>query len=1032
MAGKSDRKAEDHAEENWSASESSTRALPSLSTASRSITPKGPLFPNLGEAHQAITSRLASHSAGRHVPDKPSQPSSSTSFVNVSSISTGSADSQPSATHMEFARPNYPAQRCLTPFFDTSSSGDESAKTPTGPSPVVSPLASSSGGNSVGDSLNDGAGETYVMSDLLGTGEIIEVMYDECYTPPLFAQSTSSAKVHQSKAVGSDEEPSNKCQGPSRRAAQSTHVRSTDIRRANTDVSSTMGYWHMHPADDEPSPISLPKLPKPGVPKKHPARGNKGVLNISRPVLSVQTIPNCQDATNKSADAGQASRHATTTSTATSITSQDIEDFVICGRLPPQPGHDKPSNQDVQESENSHGESSNAGGSTDSDEDPFKYDRGSFTGFLQPSREREVSAALRCVSDNSIASVSGLLHLASPQAPTPLGFQSNNPFAARLQSYQTPAVGYDWGDEDGLNEVRIPVVRSPPPVPPNSPVQHAMNLSDFVEGLGSQRHRNEIFTLMSDQADWETVTTSVGQFDSNRALASSTGLSGSHPVKVTGSSIADYSDTSSVHVPQFDAFSSTEKIMELITTNHPLDTHGRRMLKGPGRPVFPPKPRIHRVNGYLQNPRRMFIDTTTGSSGTSVRSALVERLTASIRSRSARKQAYQQNSQLKSDRWSRASGFESLDSISSTYSDQPPAMDGFQATNSTHESRTNAVVGCKKQQGQETTFGLLTSPIPKEPAPVHLKGHQPAQPNHTQRLSGFKSPTLFSFPLISLQEAAKRAKIRALNDGGLAVTSGTRTRKNSSMDPSKATQRTTHPTPHIMKPIRDHPRRPTSASILGISENHRGYANSQENLIMGHERGISNVTSYKSATPLVAGRSSTLSRAFRNPFEAVGSGVQRNTHPYPGHTFIFDTPPTLVQRDKRNAARAAAAAAGLGNNMSPSLRQIAALEAGASFGALATDDSVYLSWEARKRREAFYYLMCALAVFPLLLPLFWLGKFDSALSWITRGETGSFTPKQRSRVLFVGVMFGFIWVIGIAVGGTVAALNADPELRATW
>ncbi|KAK4100652.1 hypothetical protein N658DRAFT_472685 [Parathielavia hyrcaniae] len=950
MAGNSDGKAENHAEENWiemSASDSSTRALPSLSTTSRSITPKGPLFTNLGEAHQAITSKLASRSAGHDVPDPSSQPSGSTSFVNVSPSSTGEDDSQPIATHVEFARPNYPSEPSLMPFSGPLFSVADSARAPTDPSPVVSSLASSSRGNSVETGLHTGDGRTYFMSDPSGSGETIEVVYDQSYPPPLFAQSTSSATVHQSQALRNDEALSNTYQNHLRGAAQSAHVRSTDLRRANTDVNRTMNGWHMYPHEDEHPPNSLPELrPKPDVPKKNPARANKGTPNFSRP------------------------------------------------------------------SDNNPGETSNVGGSTDSDEDPFKYDRGSFTVFLQPSREREVSAALRCVSGDSTASASGLLHLSpSPEPPAAArGFQSNNPFAARLQSYQTPAVGYDWGGEDGPNEVRIPVLCPPPSVPPNSPVQQAAKLHDFVQGQGGQRPRKDIRTIMSDQADWETVATSVGQFDSNRALASSTGLSGSHPVNATGSSIADYSDTSSVHVPQFDVFPSTDKMREGTTTNHPLDTHGRRILNDAGRPVFPHQPRVHRVNGYLQNPRRMFTDTITGSSGASVRSALVERLTASIRTRNARKQAHRQNSQLRSEHQSRAGGFKLLESISSTYSDQAIAMDRLRAV-STQENIISAVGGCKKQQGQETTFGLLTSPIPKEPAPIHPKGHQPTQSNHTQRLSDFESPTLFSFPLITLQEAARRAALRAQNDDDHTVTSGARTRKNSSMDSSKATQRTTPPTPHLMKPVRTH---------------------SHQNLIMGHERGISNVTSYKSATPLVAGRSSALSRTFQNPFEPVGGGVQRNTQPYPGHNYIFDAPPTLVPRDKRNAARAAAAT-GLGHNESPSLHQIAALEAGASFGALAAkDDSVYLSWEARKRREAFYYVMCALAVFPFFVPLFWFGKFDSALSWMTRGEAGSLTRRQRSRVLAVGVVFSFVWVVGIAVGCTVAALQAHPEWRPVW
>jgi hypothetical protein len=895
---------------------------------------------------------------------------------------------------MEFARPRYPVQRCLTPFFGISSSGAGSTKTPTDPSPIVSSLASSGGRNSVENSLYNGPGEDSGISDHSGTGEIVPVIYDQYYTPPPLAQPSSSAQGHQSMNV------------------QNVNPRSSGTRRANTDFNlRNMDHRLYSPKNDAPQ-ASLPDLQRAREDNKHSSKGHdKGVLNFSRPVLSVQSVPSHQDVTSVSDGTSQAS-----------------QDFVIYGRLPPQPGQETSSDQSLQESDGSQRRTSNAGLSTDSsDEDPFKYDRGSFTVFLQPSREREVSAALRCVSSDSTASASGLLHLSSlPEPVTPCGFQSNNPFANKLHTYQTPIAGYDWDDEHGPNEVKISVVRSPPPVPPNSPVQQPMNLSEFVEGLGSQRRRKEIHTLMSDGADWETVATSVGQFDSNRALASSTGLSGSHLVKVTGSSIADYSDTSSVHVPQFDAFSSTERILEHTTTSY---APCRRILNDPRRPVFLPKPRIHRVNGYLQNSRRLFTDTTNGSSGNSVRSALVDKLTASIRSRSARKQAYRQN-HPNMERWSK-SNFKSLESLSSTYSEQPGAMDeSHEAAGSARENDTSTVNGCE-QQGQETTFGLVASPIPREPDAVHLKGHKAA---HSDQAHGFESPTLFSFPLISLQEAAQRAAIRAGNDDNLTVTTGARTRKNSSMDSSKATQRTTPPTPHITKPVRAHSRRPTSASILGITLSHPGDSqgtqtpnyhrfpscmhctdhNCAEKLIMGHDRGPSNVTSYKSATPLIAARSA-LSRPLRNPFEPAGTSL-RNSGAYPGTHIIFNSPPRLVPRDKRNAARA------LAGTMSPDLRQLAALEAGASFGALA--DDVYLSWEARKRRQMFYYGLCILAAVPFISPLIWRGKFDSALSWFTRGETGSLTAKQKKTVDIIGIAFWGVWLVAIAVIFTIAIQQA--------
>jgi hypothetical protein len=99
------------------------------------------------------------------------------------------------------------------------------------------------------------------------------------------------------------------------------------------------------------------------------------------------------------------------------------------------------------------------------------------------------------------------------------------------------------------------------------------------------------------------------------------------------------------------------------------------------------------------------------------------------------------------------------------------------------------------------------------------------------------------------------------------------------------------------------------------------------------------------------------------------------------------------------------------------LRQIAAMEAGTSPLAALTGDG-YLSWEARKRRQGYYYLMCILCVFPFMAPLVYRGTFDSALSWYTRGETGSMTARQRRNVLIIGISISSFWLCGLAVFAT--------------
>lgn len=843
MSSKSDGKMAEDAVRDWDATESSSKGpLPLRSNTPQStFTPKGPLFRNLDEAHQAITSRLPSRSASHTNPDT-SQPSSPASSVNVHiSNPAASAESPLSDRLMDFSTDIHPAHRQrYTPFPGSASTGAEWTKTPSELSPAVSPFASSSSGsNSARICPDSGARVSSVISKTSENENTVEDIYDQYRTSVHMEEPSWSTEEHQTETVSGRAVMNNYSHHSEARLPSLTHC-SRDIQRAKTGIDLGTDHWHMYDDDDPANgnhQASLAYLPRVRVGmSRSTERSSNGPLNFSRPVLSLRSAVNSQALmplstnTSQTNKQGELPTHEVSRSNSThakSTTSHEDPDFVIYGRLSTQLGNDSSEDRACQEGDGSHGDISTARLSTDSDEDPFKYDRGSFTVFLQPSREREVSAALRRVSGASIASASGLFHhSSSTDPPPPPGLRSNNPFVNRLQGYQVPIVNYDWNDGDEPREVKISV-RSPPAAHPNSPVQPTIGLSEFVREQ-NKRHRKDINTLMSDGLDWETVATSVGRFDSNRALASSNGLSDSHPVKFTGSSIADYSDTSSIHVPQFDAFSSSEQILQYPLPDGRANAPYPRTLKESGRPIFLPKPRIHRVNGYLQNSYCNFTDPLTDSSRNSTRSAFVEKLSASIRSRSARKLAQRRNDYL-SKRWS-SSKFASLDSLSSTDSEQFEGMNGAEMADAhgnrpmaTHSENhgTMAVNERQEQQSHRTEHGLLASALPKQPLAVHFNGHNPTHSNQPHTLG---SPTLFSFPLISLQEAAMRAATRSEHGDDHTLTSGVGTRKNSSMVSSKAGQRTTPPAPQLAKPAPAHPGRPTSASILGISVADRGYS----------------------------------------------------------------------------------------------------------------------------------------------------------------------------------------------------------------
>ncbi|KAL2147210.1 hypothetical protein VTI28DRAFT_165 [Corynascus sepedonium] len=729
-----------------------------------------------------------------------------------------------------------------------------------------------------------------------------------------------------------------------------------------------------------------------------------------------------------------------------SIISNSDSESAVYARLPYWHDSDNIPSLDYEEADDGHGVVS-YDASTDSDEDPFQYDRGSFTVFLQPGRERDVDAALPHMSTRSVASVSSDIGYSScPKPNSQCVGQITNPFANRLQFYQPSTVNHGWEDQQVSREVGISV--RPPAAPPNSPVEPTFGLSEYVEEPGSSGRRQDVNTPMSDSTDWETIATSVGRCGSNNAFASSGVLSNSHHVKVAGSSIADYSDTSSVHVPHFDASFSTERTLLQPSLRHMNTFSTPRALDDSRHPIFSPRPRIYRFNNYLQNSRGMFTDTSTGTGAISTRNALVGKLRASIRSRSTRK-SVQLCDQYLDDPLFRLR-YDSTGSVSSIYSDQVGATEGAPVTSSAHKGKstpisvnenTSGIVVVRHEnegkQIQKMDESLLASTFPGKPRAAHVKDQHPTK---LPRSPGpMDSSTLFAFPLISLEEAARRATTRIQDEDDFTVTSGMRSREKSSTVSSKGTQRTSPPTPQIMELKPAYARRPTSADILGIKTVHDGSSDYlQDRIALGHD----NVTFYKSRAPFVH-RRSALSRTF-DP--VADSSSLRSAFPE-GHQSVFDVPPRLVAHDQRNTTHPATM-----KNMMANLNRVStAMETTRSrtdtnassgkgrhapqlydsgndryfFLTNCVNAEDYLSWEARRRRRIFYFAMCGLCIFPFIAPLVYKGTFDSALSWYTRGETGSLTRRQRRNVLAVGVAFSGMWLIVLTVFITIV-VNRRP------
>ncbi|SPQ17936.1 8cfafc12-59a1-4f28-bbd2-45c89e60ac12 [Thermothielavioides terrestris] len=180
----------------------------------------------------------------------------------------------------------------------------------------------------------------------------------------------------------------------------------------------------------------------------------------------------------------------------------------------------------------------------------------------------------------------------------------------------------------------------------------------------------------------------------------------------------------------------------------------------------------------------------------------------------------------------------------------------------------------------------------------------------------------------------------------------------------------------------------------------------------GYDTGTSNRTSDQSTTPLVTG-GSAMSRSFRNPFGTAHTSL-RNNQALPTQPSIFDSP-RLIAHDRRGASR--------GISLAETAREFASFHAGAApSGHHATEDG-HLPREARQRRQIWYYVMCCLSILPFVAPLVYCGVLDAALSWCTRGEATRLSPKQRGRILFLGLSALIFWLCIVGAVTAVAWIN---------
>lgn len=1055
----------------WATPESSMEVTPSRG--GRSLTPKLPVLPkgkftNFDEAHQAITARLAAPRSASNNSNTLATPSlgsveSIPSSLDVLTSSSRPSDLVPTDQHMELARVDHHFNgRSLTASYNSPLSGsrhdDKYPKSPLG-SPNATLPAFPVGLDPGKENIQPNTEESLVDRAPRETESTVENIYKR-YLP---SESPSSA----SGAIkdGANHESSSHQKGPSpgphddgvsdknHKLESSEGLQLPKISKTTAGFALEKGRSQMYHSPSQPPQIPLPELPSEKIElDPHPRQSAPTKDDLAIPGPSGTSISDFKVLLNADTSSiyGDESLQYQADESEAPIPAlyapnwPDLERAVAEGgrHFINRAEHLAPTDLHARGSYVSEYGLSNRGPSSgaftsESDDDPFKYDRVSYGAFLKPLEERQVSVALHHVGSplNAPHHKTTTARPNSPPSPTPkpsvplapahltkktssVAKTSNNPFfnQMNLNQHQHSIASQAVVTDENPNQIKIAVQ----PVHNSSvrtlPGAEAHGLASRLEGLRGENRGPPNYDTVDDGdvGDWETVGTNVGRFDSNRfdsnrACASgSTFSDGFRIIKTTGSSVADHSDDGYL-APSFghQSFDSGARILQHPAPGSAPESQHRRTLKDTGHPIFIPKPRFHQVNGYLQNSVRTLTGQNSSSTGSSATRYLAEKLGAPFRSESLKKKRQDWNNPYDNIEEGSRLGFResvgsrgSLNLYIKKTRGTPRWKDEAEADEKQLEPAPEHGLACshyaKTNQGHRhspTAGGSFLS------SPKSFIGNG-GSPGATS------SVVQFSFPLIPLQEAVKREALRRESGEDVSFNTFNRTRKNSSLvSSSRATQRTTPPSlPTIAKPPPTHQLRPVTAF---------GYHDDTQSTIRpigipsSSPGGI--IPAVSTGTLPSPGRP-VFPRSCRNPFSSVNGSVASTTT-----SQLPESSPHLWPRGMRRQRRNSRAHDGI------NLQGIVDLEQGARFGFVNEDAT--LSWDARKRREYYYYALCVLCTLPFFALLIVKDRASAALSWYTKGETCTLSTKQRRTVLRVAKISAMFWICVFTVLITVIVVQ---------
>ncbi|KAK7967505.1 uncharacterized protein PG986_001782 [Apiospora aurea] len=249
---------------------------------------------------------------------------------------------------------------------------------------------------------------------------------------------------------------------------------------------------------------------------------------------------------------------------------------------------------------------SESGSFFESQSNPFKYDSREYRAVLQAAREREVSQALEVGVGSDCAltypeskpagadTVNGNDEVPNPVARPHLGQSKGSFFHATTMD---ALFGHGPKPECDENDIKMIIMTL-------KAQGHVLNHEHTDAGRGNGTPA-AVPKEATKAGDWVTEATSEIEFDTGATAPSSDKHDG-RIIKATGSSVADVSDNENDGAP-LRRFNSRNHILRhppgAIATS--MKRNNVRDLKDSNQRVMLPRPNFPRVNGFAQNSLRM-------------------------------------------------------------------------------------------------------------------------------------------------------------------------------------------------------------------------------------------------------------------------------------------------------------------------------------------------------------------------------------------------------------------------------------------